>query len=325
MTARKAPSTEVAAPAGGALTITEGQQQFTNQQVAALTQLGVQDASPADLDIFFHQAVRTGLDPFARQIYMIGRRSKDQRTGEWITKQTIQTGIDGFRLIARRAADARGEAYSVDDTLWADPDGRWHDLWIWDTPPAAAKVTVHLGAASFSAVAATREYMPTRWDKKDEQWVPTGQWARMPAVMIAKCAEALALRKAFPMDLSGVYTGEEMQQADAQVDVQVQPAPQPAQQPAPEPAPARMTGEQLDQIQQLAQTLGRTQTEVEALIPYVTQGREPKRLDHLSEAGAAAVIDYMLTKVQEQPAQGEVLEGEIVDDDQPTLDEGVES
>ena len=207
-------STDIEVRGGSDLTINPDQRGFTPQQVAALHQIGVENATDGDLAVFFHQAQRTGLDPFARQIYMIGRKSRG-RDGQWTTKQTIQTGIDGFRLIARRAADSRGESFSMDDTLWADPDGHWHDLWIWDRPPAAAKVTVHVGASSFSAVAATREYMQTAKDGK-----PSGQWGRMPAVMIAKCAEALALRKAFPQDLSGIYTGDEMAQADGHTEAQ---------------------------------------------------------------------------------------------------------
>lgn len=212
---------EVEIHGGSDLTITADQRGFTEGQVAALQQIGVQDATAGDLAVFFHQAQARGLDPFTRQIYMIGRRSKDARTGEWVTKQTIQTGIDGFRLIARRAADARGEALSIDDTLWADPNGGWHDVWIWPEPPQAAKTTVRIGAGSFSGVATLHDYCPT-----DKNGNPTGQWRRMPAVMLAKCSEALALRKAFPEDLSGIYTGDEMGQADARTTtVQQQAAP----------------------------------------------------------------------------------------------------
>lgn len=201
-------STDIEVRGGSDLTIAPDQRGFTPQQVAALHQIGVENATDGDLAVFFHQAQKRGLDPFTRQIYMIGRRSKDPRTGEWVTKQTIQTGIDGFRLIARRAADARHEAMSIDDTLWADPNGKWHDVWIWPEPPQAAKTTVRIGGGSFSGVAILHDYCPMK------NGSPTGQWSKMPAVMLAKCSEALALRKAFPEDLAGLYTGDEMDQAN---------------------------------------------------------------------------------------------------------------
>jgi len=197
---------------GTALTIQDGQTEFSPGQVATLRQLGVENATREDLAVFFHQAVRTGLDPFARQIYMIGRWSKQG------TKQTIQTGIDGYRLIARRAADRRNEQFGYEDTLWCGEDGQWRDVWLSKNPPAASKVTVLRGGERFSAVALFSEYAGTT---KDGAY--TQMWATKGVIMIAKCAEALALRKAFPQDLSGIYTAEEMAQADN---------------PAPVPAPA---------------------------------------------------------------------------------------
>jgi len=194
------------------LTIEPSQREFTEAQISALRQLGVENATKGDLETFFHRCQSTGLDPFSGQIYMIARKSR--KGGREQYRQTIQTGIDGYRLIAHRSAGKRGLTLSMDDTLWADPNGEWHDLWIWDSTPMAAKVTVHVGESRFSGVASTAEYMPTI-ELRDGTRKPTGQWAKMPAVMIAKCAEALALRKAFPLDLSGIYTHEEMDQADA--------------------------------------------------------------------------------------------------------------
>jgi phage recombination protein Bet len=194
----------------GTLALQADQTWWDNRQMAALQQMGVENASDGDLLVFLHVSQKTGLDPFARQIYMIGRNIKDQRTNQWVTKQTIQTGIDGFRLIARRAADRAGEDFEYDDTLWADEEGNWRDVWLKKvTPPTAAKVTVRRGGRRFSAVAVYSEYVQT-----NRNGDPNTMWGRMPANQLAKCAEAAALRKAFPQDLSGIYADEEMGQAD---------------------------------------------------------------------------------------------------------------
>lgn len=190
---------------GTALSIMDGQTEFNAAQVAVLQQLGVDQASREDLAVFFHQSVRTGLDPFAKQIYMIGRW--DGRAKRM--KQTIQTGIDGYRLIARRAADQHHETLGYADTLWCGENGTWRDVWTSKDAPAAAKVTVLRAGQPFSATALWTEYVQTNKDG-----APTSMWSRMSSTMLAKCAEALALRKAFPQDLSGIYTSEEMSQAD---------------------------------------------------------------------------------------------------------------
>ena len=186
------------------LVIAPDQKGFTQQQVATLKQLGVDKVSDGDLAVFFHQCVRTGLDPFAKQIYMVGRW--DGRANA--TRYTIQTGIDGYRLIAERTGK-----YAGSDETWVEENGK----------PVSATVTVRKivdgQVCNFSATARIEEYVQTGKDGK-----PMGLWAKMPHRMLAKCAEALALRKAFPQDLSGLYTAEEMSQADNPA-----PAPQMAQ------------------------------------------------------------------------------------------------
>jgi phage recombination protein Bet len=186
-----------------AIAIRDDQVQFDDLQRKALAHMGVQGASNADLAIFMHQCKRTGLDPFSRQIHMIGRNTRDPQTDKWETKYTIQTGIDGYRLIARRAAGAVG--YGYEDTQWCGADGQWLDVWTSDESPHAAKVVVVRDGQRFPAVARFKAYVQTRRDGK-----PNSIWEQRDAEQLEKCAEALALRKAFPQDLSGIYTYDEM-------------------------------------------------------------------------------------------------------------------
>lgn len=183
---------------------------WNDTQLAALRHMGVENASEGDLTVFHHVCTKTGLDPFARQIYMIGRNSQDQRTKQWVTKYTIQTGIDGFRLIGRRAADRAHQTISMSAPEWAHEDGSWRSVWrtAWGMP-IGARVTIQRGGEPFVAVALFDEYKQTKSGGN-----LTHMWSQRPAGQIAKCAEALAWRMAFPQDLSGIYADEEMGQAD---------------------------------------------------------------------------------------------------------------
>lgn len=189
-----------------ALAVVEDQEFWTERQLAVLHQTGIdQDVSNAELAAFLHEAQVRKLDPFIRQIYLLGRWDKRKNRKVYRT----QTGIDGFRLIARRAADNAGVDYGYEGTVWFDPAGARHEVWLAQEPPAAAKVVVVRNGQKFDAVAKYSEYVQVDKDRR-----PMGMWLSMPAGQLAKCAEALALRKAFPEDLGGLYTEEEMAQAD---------------------------------------------------------------------------------------------------------------
>jgi phage recombination protein Bet len=187
-------TTDLTRAEGSALAIRADQGTFDSTQIAALRALGAEQASPADLTVYFHYCQRTGLDPFARQIYLIGRNDRQSGSKKW----TIQTSIDGLRLVARRATDANHGTLGYEDTLWCGEDGQWTDVWLSDANPKAAKVTVLRDGQRFTGIALWKEY---------KQSSPT--WTGMPSLMLAKCAEALALRKAFPNDLAGLYTDDE--------------------------------------------------------------------------------------------------------------------
>lgn len=178
----------------GTLAVNVGQNFWDDKQLAALKQLGLNDVPNAELGVFLHFCQRTGLDPFARQIYMIGRGGR----------YTIQSSIDGLRIVAQRSGNYGGQTM----VEWCGDDGVWKDIWLEKTPPVAARVGVYYKDSDKPTYASA---------KFDSYNANSPIWKKMPDLMIAKCAEALALRKAFPQDLSGIYSSEEMQQAEITV------------------------------------------------------------------------------------------------------------
>lgn len=164
--------------------------EFDDKKIELLKNTVCMNATDDELELFLHVCNRTGLDPFRNQIYAIKRKGK----------MTIQTAIDGFRLIAERSGkyspgreptygyDIQGKLKSATSFIKKQTsDGSWHEV----------------SATAF-------------WDEYVQEYNGSvGQfWKKMPHTMLAKVAEAIALRKAFPADLSGLYTTEEMDQAD---------------------------------------------------------------------------------------------------------------
>lgn len=162
---------------------------WTPEQVGVLKRMIAPGLNGDELAIFSHICKRVNLDPFAKQIY------GQKRGGRLV----IVTGIDGFRLIAERTgkyAPGKDTEFIYDEkgnlngakvfVKKQTPDGTWHEV---------------------SATALLGEYNANQ-----------GCWKTMPHVMIEKCAEARALRRAFPADLSGIYSQEEMDQAATEVE-----------------------------------------------------------------------------------------------------------
>lgn len=179
------------------MTLTVLDNRFSQDQKDLIKRTICKDATDDQLSLFEYVCARAGLDPFMKQIYGVVRKGKDGPT------MTIQTSIDGLRLIADRTGNylpGRESTYVYDKdgrviaaTSYIKKrtkDGQWHEI----------------GATAF-----VNEYRPK---------YPNDFWDNKTHIMIAKCAEALALRKSFPAEMSGVYAKEEMAQADEMTDAE---------------------------------------------------------------------------------------------------------
>ena len=178
-------------------------QKITQDDLQVLEQAGVipKGTPESQVKLFAKVCAEKGLSPFSKQIHLIPRRSSNGM------QYTFQTSIDGYRLIAERTGKYAGS----DDYVFDEGLTEYEMLKAGRNRPTTATATVYkiLPNGQTFPIKAT-----ARWD----EYYPGDRlgfmWKKMSFLMLGKCSEALALRKAFPEALGGIYTKEEMQQAD---------------------------------------------------------------------------------------------------------------
>src|SRR5258708_5466027 len=174
--------------------------QFSDQQVEIMRHTVAKDVPAPEFGAFLEVCKYRQLNPFNREIYAIMRGSGTNR------QMTIQVSIDGFRLLAERSGKYRGQK----GPFFCGEDGAWKEEWLSNKPPVLAKVGIVRSDfdETIWAIARYGSYVQFK------DGAPTTMWAKMPDILLAKCAEALAIRKTFPLQVAGLYVHEEMMQSN---------------------------------------------------------------------------------------------------------------
>ncbi len=238
--------------------------QFQPDQINLIKRTVAKGASDDELKLFLHICKKSGLDPFARQIHAVKRWNSD--VGGFV--MVPQTGIDGYRLIAERtgryapgknteyAYKENGSLLSATAFIMKKVDDKWFEV---------------------SASAHYDEYVQT---KKGGE--PNVFWKTKSHIMLGKCAEALALRKAFPAELSGLYSQEEFME-----DQPVEKAPDEPRKP--QVAEVVLTPQELKYFHTQMTNLKVTKEEVKAYMIEVF-GKESSK--QLTKEEAKQIIDW---------------------------------
>lgn len=176
---------------------------LTDDQIQTLTRAGViPSGTPADqIGVFAQVCKERGLSPFSKEIHLVKYNSNDG------PRYSIITGIDGFRKIAART----GQLAGCDDPRFdLRSNGAYAtaaELKMDNRLPTSCTITVYRLIAGqrvpFTATCLFDEFA-SKYNGKPSKW------ADMPFHMIAKCAEAFALKKGFDDELTGINVEEEM-------------------------------------------------------------------------------------------------------------------
>ena len=176
---------------------------LTHEQVDLIKRTICKDATDDELKLFLSVCNKKQLDPFTKQIYAVKRWDTSQRR----YTMTFQTSIDGLRLTAERSGHYAGQL----GPYWCDGEGNWSDIWLYQEQPFASKIAV-LRDDFKEPLWQTARYDSFVQVKKDGS--PNQFWSKMGEHQIAKVAEALAIRRAFPQETSGLYIPEEMPETE---------------------------------------------------------------------------------------------------------------
>lgn len=264
--------------------------EFTPEQRKIILDSFLNGASAAEAAVLMELAKIRRLNPITRQIHFVKRWNANRNCETW----EAQVGIDGFRTIAERTG-----LYDGQDEAEFGYNQAGNQL-VW------CKVRVYRKDWSRPAVGLAHyaEYV-----QKKKDGAITKMWAEKPHVMLAKCAEAIAFRRGFPDDTSGLYTAEEMPEVETVERAVNNPPPatsQPALQPSNGVPPSVPSSSQTEKVaakvKAAAAEKARTAGAPRGLIKCVFGPSKGKMISDLTVAELNAAITFGEQKLSEAPS-----------------------
>lgn len=180
---------------------------FATSELKLIKDVFCPNSTQPEFNFFIYDCQMRGLNPLKKEIHFVKRQVWDGKTQAYKDVAAHQVGIDGLRIIAERTSKYGGQ----DSVMYGD-EIEFHGVKV----PEFAQVSAYKRGIDrpFTAIAYFTEFAGV-FKKNGKEYLGS-MWAQMPRHMIAKCAEALALRKAFPDTLAGIYADEEMGQIENQ-------------------------------------------------------------------------------------------------------------
>lgn len=155
------------------------------------------------------------LDIFKKPIHIVPLSIRDSVTGKYETRDVIMPGIYELRTTAFRT----GEMAGIDEPVFGE-EKKIHGI----NAPEWCKITVYRIIAGQRYAFTHTEFFEEAAATKNNGEL-NSMWTKRPRGQLAKCAEAGALRKAFPDEMGGLMTSDEVSEIDAPQEIDVTPKP----------------------------------------------------------------------------------------------------
>jgi phage recombination protein Bet len=146
------------------------------------------------------------LDPMQKPVHIVPMSVKNAQTGRYEYKDVVMAGVGLYRIQAARSNQYAGVSepeFGEDVTCNLGGAEITYPKWCRVT----VKKIVNNTIVEFTA----KEYWLENYAAKKDTATPNTMWQKRPYGQLAKCAEAQALRKAFPEIVSQHLTAEEME------------------------------------------------------------------------------------------------------------------